>query len=76
MDIKFTKSVVYQRNLSQKNKVLNRASPPAWSCTGMLEDCHAMLCLTVPDKKWVGIKFIKTRKERLPFLAVHVLYKR
>lgn len=40
----------------------------------MFEDCLAMLCLTVPDKKWVGIKFIKARKERLPFLAVHVLY--
>lgn len=40
----------------------------------MFEDCLAMLCLTVPDKKWVGIKLIKARKERPPFLAVHVLY--
>lgn len=65
MGIKFTKSVILNqiKEISpKKNKVSNRASPPAWSCIAMLEDCHAMLCLTVPDKKWVGIKFIKARK--------------
>lgn len=30
--------------------------------------------LTVPDKKWVGIKFLKARKERLPLFSCTYMY--
>lgn len=65
MGIKFTKSVMLNqiKEIYPKEQGSEQSlPPPAWSCTAMLEDCHAMLCLVVPDKKWVGIKFKKTEK--------------